>query len=209
MEVAVQAVEFPAPGVAIEDGLAHVAAKDDAPPTASRYTAVHVWQEGKWLLASTRESGIDLPSNYAQLRQLQWLVGDWKAKSEGVVIQSRIRWIADRSFLQRQYTVQHNGLTTSSGLQIIGWDPQASQVRSWSFDSAGGHGTGAWTPTPQGWRIASAGVLADGTPTSSQDLLIRTADEDNVLGWRSVSRKAGDTRLPDTPEVVLERQAEK
>ena len=57
--------------------------------------------------------------------------------------------------------------------------------------------------------IASTGVLADGTPTSSQDLLIRVPDEDNVLGWQSVNRKVGDTQLPDTREVVLERLGEK
>ena len=209
IEVAIESVDFPAAGVAIEDGLARVKTKDGDPPIASRYTAVHVLQDGKWLMASNRESSIALPSNFGRLRQLQSLVGDWETKSQGTVVQTRIRWIADRSFLQRDYTVRRNGLTVSSGLQVIGWDPQSNQVRSWSFDSSGGHGTGVWAPTPQGWCIASTGVLADGTPTSSQDLLIRVPDEDNVLGWQSVNRKVGDTQLPDTREVVLERLGEK
>ncbi len=209
MEVAIQSLDFPAPGVAVEDGLARVAGKDGAQPAASRYTAVHVLQNGKWLMASTRESGIELPSNYGRLRQLQCLIGDWETRSEGTVVQTRVRWIAQRSFLERQYTVRQDGVTTASGLQIIGWDPQSSQVHSWSFDSSGGHGAGAWTPIPQGWRIASTGVLADGTPTSSQDLLTRVPDEENVLGWQSVNRRVGNTQLPDTREVVLERLPEK
>ena len=102
MEVAIQSLDFPAPGVAVEDGLARVAGKDGGQPAASRYTAVHVLQNGKWLMASTRESGIELPSNYGRLRQLQCLIGDWETRSEGTVIQTRVRWIAQRSFLDRQ-----------------------------------------------------------------------------------------------------------
>jgi uncharacterized protein (TIGR02246 family) len=209
MEVAVQSVELPAAGVAIEDGMARVAAKDGAPPAASRYTAVHVLTDGKWLMASVRESSIDLPSNYGRLRDFEWLVGTWETKSDAVTIRTTVRWMADKSFLQREYTVRNGGVTRSSGVQIIGWDAQAGKVRSWSFDSSGGNGTGLWTPTPDGWRIESKGMLADGTLTASQDFLIRVRGEDNVLGWRSTNRKIGDQSLPDLREVVLERVAEK
>ena len=52
-------------------------------------------------------------------------------------------------------------------------------------------------------------MLADGTPTSAGDYLIRVPQEDNVLGFRSVNRKLGDTQLPDLREVVLDRVPEK
>jgi len=42
-----------------------------------------------------------------------------------------VRWIANKSFLQREYTTRKDGIIASSGTQIIGWDPQAKQVRSW------------------------------------------------------------------------------
>jgi uncharacterized protein (TIGR02246 family) len=209
MEVAVQSVELPAPGMAIEDGIARVATQSGAEPTASRYTAVHVLSDGKWLMASVRESGIELPSNYGRLQQFEWLVGNWRATAEDTTVDTTVGWIAHKSFLERRYTVRQDGVTTSSGVQIIGWDPQAGQVRSWSFDSSGGHGTGVWTPTPLGWRIASTGVLADGTPTSSQDFLICVPGEQSVLGWRSTDRNVGAAALPDTPEVVLERLSQK
>ena len=162
-----------------------------------------------WQMATVREVNIAIQSNYPRLEQFDWLVGKWEAKSKEVTIRTECRWIANKSFLQRDYVVRQNGLTTSAGIQIIGWDPQAGQVRSWSFDSSGGYGTGAWTPTQQGWRIASAGVLADGTRTSSQDVLICVPGERNVLGWRSTDRKVGTMALPDTDEVVLERLAER
>jgi uncharacterized protein (TIGR02246 family) len=209
MEVGIQSIEQPAPGTAVEDGLARVVTKDSEPPVASRYVVVHVLQAGKWLMASVRESTIELPSNYARLQELEPLVGNWETRADGTTVNTCVRWIANNSFLQREYTVRQQGVATASGLQVIGWDPQSGQVRSWSFDSSGGHGTGVWTATPDGWRIKSSGVLADGTATSSQDFLIRVPGENNVVGWRSVNRKVGDMELPDTREVVLERLPEK
>jgi uncharacterized protein (TIGR02246 family) len=208
IEVAIQSIETPTPDTAVEDGIARVISREGAAPVASRYTAFHVLHDGKWLMASVRETAIELPSNYPQLRDLSWLVGSWETKSEGKSVHTTIRWIADRSFLQREYTVRQNGVTMSSGTQIIGWDPQAEKIRSWSFD-AGGHGTGYWTAAAEGWSIESRGMLADGTPTSSRDLMIRIPDENDVFGWRSTERKAGGADLPDTDEVSLERIVQK
>ena len=207
--MAIQSIETPTADTAIEDGVARVISREGAAPVASRYTAVHVLHEGKWLMASVRETAVDLPSAYPQLRELQWLVGSWEAKNETTTLHTTIRWIADRSFLERNFTVRESGVTSSSGTQIIGWDSQAGKIRSWSFDSTGGHGTGIWTATAQGWSIESHGMLADGTPTASRDLVIRIPDENDVFGWRSTDRKAGDADLPDPGEVSLERIAEK
>ena len=141
IEIAIQSIDFPTPGMAIEDGVATVVTKRGSPPTASRYTAVHVLQDGQWRMATVRESNVAIPSNYPRLEQFDWLIGKWEAKSEKTTIRAEVRWIANKSFLQRDYTVRQDGVTTSSGMQIIGWDPQAGQVRSWSFDSSGGYGT--------------------------------------------------------------------
>ncbi len=209
MEVAVQSIEFPAPNVAIEDGVARVIAKRGEPPVASHYTAVHARDDGKWRMVSVRESAVELPSNVAQLVELEFLVGKWSAKADARSLETSIRWIAGGSFLERSYVVHDNGVTVSSGKQIIGWDPQAGKIRSWSFDSSGGHGTGLWTAEAEGWEIESHGMLADGTPTSAHDHLIRVPNEDDVFGWRSTDRKVGDTSLPDLAEVVLDRIKEK
>ena len=209
MEVSVKSIEFPTPTTAIEDGVAQVDAEHAGPPQASRYTAVHIKQDGKWLMASVREASIELPSNFARVEGLAWLVGSWTAQRDGTTIHTTIRWIANKSFLERDYTIRKDGIVVSSGKQIIGWDAKARQIRSWSFDASGGYGTGLWMATPDGWRIESSGVMADGVPTSSRDLLIRVPGDDNVLGWRSVARSVGGASLPDTPEVVLDRIAEK
>jgi uncharacterized protein (TIGR02246 family) len=209
MEVAIQSIDVPAPGTAIEEGIARVMIALGTPPMASRYTAVHVRVDGKWLMANVREAGIELPSSYGRLQDFEWLIGNWETRREDTTVHTTVRWMDHKSFVQRQYTVQRGGVTESSGLQVIGWDGQAGQVRSWSFDSSGGHGTGLWTPTAEGWRIDCKGMLADGTPTSSQEHLIRVPGEDNVLGWRSVNRRIGGQQVLDLREVVLERQVAK
>jgi uncharacterized protein (TIGR02246 family) len=208
IEIAIQSIEFPAPNMAVEDGVARVISKQGAHPVASRYTAVHIRDDGKWRMATVRESAIELPSNYAALKPLEWLVGKWELKSGGTTIENKFHWVANRSFIEREYTVREDGLTTSSGMQIIGWDPQAGQIHSWSFDSAGGHGQGLWTPASDGWRIESRGMLPDGTSTASQDKLIRVPGENGVFGWQSTDRRVGDEQLPDLAEVVLDRVAE-
>jgi uncharacterized protein (TIGR02246 family) len=209
MQVAIKSIDFPTPTTAVEDGMTQVMTKEDDPPTASRYTAVHVQEDGKWLMASVRESTMPVASNFAQLQELGWLVGDWESKTNDATAHSHIRWIANKSFLQRNFSVLRDGFLLSSGTQIVGWDPRSDRIVSWIFDSSGGYGTGVWSAVPEGWAIDSVGMTADGVPTSSKDRLIRVPGENNVFGWRSMDRKLGDTRIPDVPEVVFDRAKEK
>lgn len=209
IEIAIQAIDFPTSAMAIEDGLATVITRH-GPPTASRYTAVHVRQADKsWQIASVRETALEVASNYDRLKGLQWLVGTWETSRESTTVRTTIRWVANKSFLLREFTVRQQGVTTSEGLQIIGWDAQAGRVRSWSFDASGGHGSGLWTATADGWRIDNKGQLADGTPTASHDFLIQVTGEPNIVGWRSTQRIVGNLALPDMKEVVLDRVQEK
>jgi uncharacterized protein (TIGR02246 family) len=205
IHVAVKSVEFPTPEMAIEDGVSQVSAEHAGPPVISRYTACHVLINGKWLMASVREAKIAVASNHSRVESLAWLVGTWKAERDGMEVESKIHWFANKSFLEREYNVSDDGIVISSGRQIIGWDPKAGKIRSWSFDASGGYGTGLWTATADGWQIETTGVLADGTPTSSRDILIRVPGENNVLGWKSIGRSRGEVSLPDAPEVVLDR----
>jgi uncharacterized protein (TIGR02246 family) len=209
MQVRVQSVEFPTPTMAIEDGISQVLTRDSAPPSAARYTAVHVLEDGKWLIATVRETALAVPSNYHRLKELGWAVGTWESNSENIHRRFRLRWIANKNFLQRDFTVEQDGLLSASGTQIIGWDPRSQQVVSWTFDSTGGYSTARWSPLPDGWQIESEGVSADGLPTSSKDRVVHVPADDNVFGYSSLDRRAGDMRLPDHREVAFDRVQEK
>lgn len=204
MELVVEAIDLAAPGVAIEEGLASVTPANGSQASASHYRAVHTLQGGKWRMASVREAAAQV----APMKLLGWLAGKWQHKSDDAILNSSVRWIAGKEFLQRDYVVKKGEEIVTSGTQIIGFDPQTQSVRSWSFDSSGGHGTSLWTATSDGWQIDTRGTLPDGTPTSSIERVIRVPGEDRIYGWQSVNRHAGNVNLPDTEELVMERATE-
>ncbi len=209
IQVSIRSIDFPNPTTALEDGMTQVETKGNEPPVANRYMAVHVREDGKWLMASVREAQLPVASNFVQLQELAWLVGNWESKSNNTVARSQFRWIANKSFLQRNFSVHVDGFPLSSGVQIIGWNPRTERIVSWSFDSSGGYGTASWIGRPEGWGLDSTGVTADGVMTESKDHLIRVPGENNVFGWRSVDRKLGEMKIPDIPEVVFDRVPQK
>jgi uncharacterized protein (TIGR02246 family) len=188
---------------AIEDGRAMVDPPPTGAPAVGKYTAVHVKVDGKWLMSTVRDTRVEMPSAYANVADLEFLIGTWTAEEHGAKTESVCRWVASKSFVERNYKVTHADGTTASGVQLIGWNPEGGHVQSWNFSSDGGHAVGVWTPTADGWSAEIRGVTGDGLPTVAVNLLTRL--DDNAYFWQSVQRTAGETSLPDTDEVVLKR----
>ena len=113
------------------------------------------------------------------------------------------RWVANTSFVERSYTVTQLDHATMSGVQLIGFNPEADRIQSWNFSPDGGHALGVWSPRENGWSAAMRGVTGDGTVTTAVNLLTRL--DDNAYTWQSVERTAGGAPLPDTDEIVLRR----
>ena len=192
---------------AIEDGRAMLEPPPVGAPGTSRYTAVYVQQDGKWLLSSVHDMRVERPSNYHQLDDFEWLIGTWHAGKGSMAMETKCRWLANKSFIERTYVVTDGGLPTSSGLQIIGWDPDVQQLCSWTLSSDAGHAKNVWRPQGAGWVSQSSGVQGDGTKTTGVTSLRRI--DDNTLGWKSTDRTVGGVRLPDLEEVILKRDAPK
>jgi uncharacterized protein (TIGR02246 family) len=170
------------PDVAIEDGRTeHFAAAGDS--LLVRHTAVWVRHGGKWLLDSVRESAADPNSHEARLQALSWLVGDWVSAGEGPAIEMSCQWSLDRHFLLREVRTQSPAgpLTVS---QRIGWDPASGQVKSWTFDSQGGNGTGVWSRDGGRWTVSASGVLPDGRRATSRNSYSLEGPE--ALVWEAV-----------------------
>ncbi|MHB8971387.1 MAG: YybH family protein [Pirellulaceae bacterium] len=209
MEVAITSLEFPTPTLVVEDGVSRVSLPHARVPTASSYTAVHVLEDGKWLMVSVRERSIALSPVESHLQDLDWMVGNWVTTRDEVQLQATFSWIADKKFMQRHYTVRQQDAVVSSGVQVIGWNPQTGRIHSWSFDSSGGYGQGLWSVTSDGWSIESRGVLADGTLTTSRESLVRLPTKPDEFHWRSTQRMVGPKTLPDAEDVVMDRVVEK
>jgi hypothetical protein len=50
----------------------------------------------------------------------------------------------DKSFIRVQFTIRQKDQTVS-GFQMIGKDPASRELRSWTFESAGGFGEATWS----------------------------------------------------------------
>ena len=88
---------------------------------------------------------------------------------------------------------------------FIGWDPQSGQIKSWLFDSNGGHGEGLWTRTgDKEWVVKAQGVLRDGRPTSATQ--IHTIINKDSVKTSSIDRIIGGQVAPDIADVVMVRK---
>lgn len=203
IRIVIDSVKLLSETAAIEDGRAMLEPAPAGAPATSKYTAVHVKVNGKWLMSTVRDSRVETPSAFGRLQDLEWLVGKWTAEEHGAKMEVVCRWIADKSFLERKYTLtKHNG-TAASGVQIIGYNPQAGHVQSWTFASDGGHAVGVWTPRENGWAVETQGMAGDGSNTSAINVWTRI--DDQAYAWQSVRRTLNGETMPDTDEVVLRR----
>lgn len=204
IKVQIDSIKMVGEYTAIEDGQTTVSRDPENSPVTAYYKAVHVKRDGQWEMASVMDYPVPEDPSLSHVEDLDWLVGEWTASNDGVDLSVTCKWIAGERFLERSWEASQAGEIVSSGKQIIGWDPSSEQLTSWSFTSDGGHAVGAWVPQQDGWGIESVGVLADGTATYSIETM--SSGGEDQLSWTSTERFVEDVQIPNTSEVVLERQ---
>jgi hypothetical protein len=91
-----------------------------------------------------------------------------------------------------------------SGMQIVGWDPAAKQIRSWVFDSDGGFSEGKWTHKDNRWLIQQVGTLPDGGKSTATNII--TYLDNDSFTWQSIDRTVDDEVLPNVEEVLIKRK---
>lgn len=203
LAVQLESLDLISPNVALERGSAIITRPDSSEETT--YQLVYLKQNGDWRIDRVSEDVVESkPSHYEQLKELEFLVGTWSNDTDGVTIEIDCQWTANQNFLSRQYRVLIEGEVDSSGLQIIGWDAKKNQVRSWLFDSDGGFVDGQWTKRDDGWIVQSVVTLADGASGSATSLIRSTESGD--LAWRKFNRVLDGKLLPNTEELILQRQ---
>jgi uncharacterized protein (TIGR02246 family) len=203
VESKTDSIRFIGKDAAVEEGTFTVHAKS-SPPNTSRYSALHVRQDGRWLVALLKEWGDD-EANRAKLDDLAWLIGTWKSESGDVQAQTEYEWAENKKFIRCKYTVTNkkDKATPGSGTQVIGIDPARGLIRAWTFDSEGGIGEATWTLEGNRWVIDSSGTLVDGSETTATNLLQRKGD--NAFTWRSVQRTLENEKLPDLGPIQVTR----
>jgi uncharacterized protein (TIGR02246 family) len=196
-------LRFLAPDVAQEEGHTVVKAGSEGPSTR-KYTVLFIKQGDIWRYSSVREERDSGASPHQHLEELAWLVGDWTDESPDSVVQTTCNWSPDGHFLLRDFNVRVQGKSVMTVNERIGWDAQARQIRSWVFDSEGGHGSGLWSRAGDRWVIKSSGVLPDGRLATATHTLTKV--NSNSARWSSVERTVGDRVVPDRAEYVMVRK---
>ncbi|HEX2476702.1 MAG TPA: SgcJ/EcaC family oxidoreductase [Lacipirellulaceae bacterium] len=206
LAVTVDSIEFVSPNVVVEKGTAEVT-YSEFEPEKTAYTAVHVKRDGQWLIDRVSEEEVQPPppSNYENLKELEWLVGTWIDQDEQATIKHECNWTKNQNFLTRSFAVVIGDQIDMSGMQIIGWDPAAKQIRSWVFDSDGAFGEGKWTRKGNRWLIQQVGTLPDGRKTSAVNIM--TQIDNDSYTWQSVSREVDGEVLPNIEEVQIVRES--
>jgi uncharacterized protein (TIGR02246 family) len=204
LELNVQSIQFVSPNVAFEQGTAKTLAPKSG-PEETEYSAVFVRRDGQWLLDRVTDKAKEAaPSRYEQLKPLEWMIGRWVDKDDKIDIETECRWTKNQSFITRSFTVAAEGRINMSGMQIIGWDPVAKAIRSWTFDSDGGFAEATWTLKKDRWFIQNKGFLADGRKASMVNV-IKQVDQ-NSFTWQTIERMAGGELLPNVNEVLIVRE---
>lgn len=204
LQVAIDSIEFVSPNVAVENGVATYS-MDGSEPESIPYSAVYIRHGGKWLLDRvTDKPEPEIKSNYEQLQVLEWIIGTWVDEDEDITIVTECKWTKNQNFITRSFTVANGDDIQLSGMQVIGWDPKAEQIRSWTFDSDGGFSEGTWQQEDNFWFIKKRGTLPDGS-TASATSIIEMVDND-TFEFQSVHRTVAGQMLPNVNEVRVVRQ---
>ncbi len=207
MTIEVDSIRSIGPGLLVEDGTTVVTVTPGELPERSRYTVVHIKQDGKWRMASARDISPIAPSNVERLQQLEWLIGEWVDESPEAVVHSNYRWSEDGNFIINEFSAKFAGRPLMAGTQRFGWDPLANQIRSWVFDSTGGYGEGLWTRDGERWVIKLRNVSIDGQVGSATNILTRI-DQDR-WGWESYDRMVGGELTSEIERVIVVRKPPK
>lgn len=200
----IASVKSLSPEVMIEKGSTTVVSKSGE-TAGALYTAVQVKKDGKWKISQLVETPLPdiLPADH--LAELGWLIGGWKEsdKDSGVTVHSNYQWARGGNFITRNVSVKRGDDPVLEGWQIIGWDPVAEGIRSWTFDDEGGYTEGTWIRDGQRWLVRESGYSSDGARSSADQTFTKVADD--RLYWQSDNRTLDGDPQPAISRIEITR----
>jgi uncharacterized protein (TIGR02246 family) len=201
VKVTVTSVRLITPDVAIMDGFTQ--REPSTEPTRGRFAVAYVKQNGNWLMAGVRGTTEERPSRYDRLQDLGWLIGEWEDQDPAAKVHTRFSWGENRNWILASFTIKHRSGDVISGTARIGWDPVRNQVRSWVFDTEGGHMAGYWLHKDNTWTVTCTGFTGAGEKASCVNTY--TYLDKNTYLWKSASRLVNNVPEADIPEVKVVR----
>ncbi|HEY0980761.1 MULTISPECIES: SgcJ/EcaC family oxidoreductase [unclassified Schlesneria] len=203
----IESIRYITPDVAQIEGSSSHTAPNEA-PIINRFVSLVVKKDNVWKLAEIR----DLPSSQDdispadRLAELEWMIGEWVDQGGDLKIHSVVQWGENKAYLTRKTTISEGEEGSHSSLMVLAYDPQAGQIRSWLFDSAGGRGEATWIRVADDqWVLRAAGNLSNGLPNSATQVV--TIVGKDALKTSSFDRIIGGEIAPDIDEIMMVRKA--
>lgn len=173
-------------------------------PVVFEFSGVAVKREGKWLIHSIEEMPeLAPPTPYDALKELEWMVGEWRDTGSGTDVQINVRWSPNQVFLIRSFSAEVDGELVQQGNQIIGWDPRALQIRSWTFNSDGSFGDAVWSQNGADWLVKSSQTLENGQAASGTFVL--TPVDENTVRLQLVGHEIEGEPQPASEAIEVQR----
>lgn len=204
IKVEIRSIRFLTPGVAVEDGVASVVRVPGDAATPTRYTVIHSKQDGRWLIASTRDYSAGEDLGVEELAQLGWLEGEWVDESPDSMVITKYTWTDNHRYLLSEFTMQVAGRGVMTGSSRIGWDALNKVLRNWVFDSEGGFTEGMYARDGDRWIIKVTGVTRDGKAASATNIITRLSKD--RMTWESRDRVIDGEVEPDIEPVIIARK---
>ena len=102
---------FSNPTTAVEDGTSTVTAPSGQVIEQNRYMVVYAKQDGAWRMATARDLPGEQASSAAELKDLQWLIGNWVDETPGATVTTSYRSADDGRSILGEFHVQIGGKT--------------------------------------------------------------------------------------------------
>lgn len=199
----VESVRFLGPTLALESGTATLKGAGE-PAEMNRYTVLYVNQDGHWLHARIKDEESAPATAREQLKELEWLRGEWVNESDDALVATTCDWSDDGAFLMRKFDIKVEGVVALKGTQRIGWDPALKQYRTWVFDTEGGFAEGFMTRDGDRWVVKLSAIRSDGQSASATNIITRLGPD--RLGWESTDRTLGSEALPGIDRFIVVRK---
>jgi ketosteroid isomerase-like protein len=176
----------------------------DGVPVESVFSAIMTRSGEKWLFDSIEETTAPIPATPADaLQQLEWLIGEWADESGDVKVRTTFRWSANRAFLLRSFVAESADGNVMEGTQVIGWDANLLQIRSWTFNSDGAFGSSTWSKNENSWMAKSSQTSANGD-ISSGTYVLEQVDE-NSFTLQLIGHEINGEPQPASPAATITR----
>lgn len=198
VEMKIESIRFPSKDTAIEEGHAQSFKGDLDQATSTRYSVLHVREGGNWLMAMLRE----WPAEGASLRDLEWLIGTWQAKTDEADVRTTYSWNDKKTAIHCQISIKSKGRTIAAQ-QVLLKDPRSGHIHSWMFDDEGGFGEAIWARDGKRWVLTATGVQADGGELTATNIMT-PVDKDTFI-WQSTERTLDGEELANIPPIKVTR----